>query len=232
MCTDVVYTSTRSVSAEVTCASEVVSSFDLFDSRALLPSERSDLLKGLLIVLTYFCMSQFDASRVYHSIRGQSSIKLYVLFNVLDVPPPTSKTDIDCGSVMLFNWTRYLRCYILAQRCGTRWENRTFPKMDRKYPPRTNLQRYFPRRRGFDIVIHTSMLFFQVVTLNVAVNSYSNALLSLLMSNQFVEIKATVFKKFEKENLFQMACAGNNPHTPQLTLKPQTLSNDSIYRSC
>jgi hypothetical protein len=51
------------------------------------------------------------------------------------------------------------------------------------------------------------MLFFQVVTLNVAVNSYSNALLSLLMSNQFVEIKATVFKKFEKENLFQMTCA-------------------------
>ena len=27
------------------------------------------------------------------------------------------------------------------------------------------------------------------------------------MSNQFVEIKATVFKKFEKENLFQMSCA-------------------------
>jgi hypothetical protein len=53
------------------------------------------------------------------------------------------------------------------------------------------------------------MLFFQLVTLNVAVNSYSNALLSLLMSNQFVEIKATVFKKFEKENLFQMSCAGN-----------------------
>ena len=52
------------------------------------------------------------------------------------------------------------------------------------------------------------MLFFQVVTLNVAVNSYSNALLSLLMSNQFVEIKGTVFKKFEKENLFQMSCAG------------------------
>jgi len=54
------------------------------------------------------------------------------------------------------------------------------------------------------------MLFFQVVTLNVAVNSYSNALLSLLMSNQFVEIKATVFKKFEKENLFQMSCAGSS----------------------
>ena len=67
------------------------------------------------------------------------------------------------------------------------------------------------------VVIHTSMLFFQVVTLNVAVNSYSNALLSLLMSNQFVEIKATVFKKFEKENLFQMSCAGTYPHCQHLS---------------
>lgn len=56
-------------------------------------------------------------------------------------------------------------------------------------------------------VIHAAVLFYQVVTLNVAVNSYSNALLSLLMSNMFVEIKSTVFKKFEKENIFQLTCA-------------------------
>ena len=56
-------------------------------------------------------------------------------------------------------------------------------------------------------IIHSTALFYQVITLNVAVNSYSNALLTLLMSNQFVEIKSTVFKKIEKENLFQMTCA-------------------------
>jgi hypothetical protein len=56
-------------------------------------------------------------------------------------------------------------------------------------------------------VVHALALFYQVITLNVAVNSYSNALLTLLMSNQFVEIKGTVFKKIEKENLFQMTCA-------------------------
>ena len=56
-------------------------------------------------------------------------------------------------------------------------------------------------------IIHVTALFYQVITLNVAVNSYSNALLTLLMSNQFVEIKSTVFKKFEKENLFQLTCA-------------------------
>jgi hypothetical protein len=56
-------------------------------------------------------------------------------------------------------------------------------------------------------LVHATSLFYQVITLNVAVNSYSNALLTLLMSNQFVEIKSTVFKKFEKDNLFQLTCA-------------------------
>jgi Eukaryotic membrane protein family len=56
-------------------------------------------------------------------------------------------------------------------------------------------------------VIHSTALFYQVITLNVAVNSYSNALLALILSNQFVEIKSTVFKRFEKENLFQLTCA-------------------------
>lgn len=55
------------------------------------------------------------------------------------------------------------------------------------------------------------VLFFQVITLNVAINSFSNALLTLLVSNQFVEIKSAVFKKFERENLFQLACAGTTP---------------------
>lgn len=54
------------------------------------------------------------------------------------------------------------------------------------------------------------MLFYQLVTLNVAINSYNNALLTLLLSNQFVEIKSAVFKKFEKEQLFQVTCAGRS----------------------
>src|ERR1700753_1014898 len=56
-------------------------------------------------------------------------------------------------------------------------------------------------------VTHAAALLYQVITLNVAVNSYSNALLTLLVSNQFVEIKGAVFKKVEKENLFQLTCA-------------------------
>lgn len=55
--------------------------------------------------------------------------------------------------------------------------------------------------------IHSVTLYYQVIALNVAVNSYSNALLTLLLSNQFVEVKSTVFKRFEKDNLFQLTCA-------------------------
>lgn len=51
-------------------------------------------------------------------------------------------------------------------------------------------------------------MIYQMISLNVAVNSYDNALLTLLVSNQFVEIKGSVFKKFEKDSLFQITCAG------------------------
>ena len=57
-------------------------------------------------------------------------------------------------------------------------------------------------------VVHTLVMVYQTISLNVAVNSYDHALLTLLMSNQFVEIKGSVFKKFEKDNLFQITCAG------------------------
>jgi hypothetical protein len=66
-----------------------------------------------------------------------------------------------------------------------------------------------------------------LVSLNVAINSYDYTLLSLLISNQFVEIKgcksthdyaksSAVFKKFDKENLFQILCAGE--HAMELEL--------------
>ena len=43
--------------------------------------------------------------------------------------------------------------------------------------------------------------------MNVAFNSQTNSLLTILISNNFVELKGSVFKKFAKPNLFQMACS-------------------------
>jgi len=50
-------------------------------------------------------------------------------------------------------------------------------------------------------------MLFQATTLNVAFNSHNKALLTIMMSNNFVELKGSVFKKFEKNNLFQMSCS-------------------------
>ena len=52
---------------------------------ALSQNHKADILKGLLIVISCTILMHFDASRMYHGIRGQAAIKLYVIYNVLEV---------------------------------------------------------------------------------------------------------------------------------------------------
>jgi transmembrane anterior posterior transformation protein 1 len=55
--------------------------------------------------------------------------------------------------------------------------------------------------------IHAALLLVWVVTLNVAINTQNNALLTLLISNNFVELKGAVFKSYKVQNIFQIACS-------------------------
>lgn len=52
---------------------------------ALRPEHKADILKGFLILISCTILMYFDASRMYHGIRGQAAIKLYVIYNVLEV---------------------------------------------------------------------------------------------------------------------------------------------------
>lgn len=52
---------------------------------ALQAEHKADLLKGLLLIASCMILMRFDASRMYHHIRGQAVIKLYVIYNVLEV---------------------------------------------------------------------------------------------------------------------------------------------------
>jgi hypothetical protein len=49
---------------------------------------KADLLQGAVIVCSCIILMKLDASRMYHYIRGQSAIKLYVIFNALEVRIP------------------------------------------------------------------------------------------------------------------------------------------------
>lgn len=154
---------------------------------ALEPDDKADILKGLLMICTCVILSYFDASRMYHWIRGQNAIKLYVIYNVLEV----------ADRLLSAIGQDVLECLFSREA------------LERKPDGRSKVVRpfwLFMLALGYT-TLHATALFYQVITLNVAVNSYSNALITLLLSNQFVEIKSTVFKKFEKENLFQLTCA-------------------------
>ena len=60
---------------------------------------------------------------------------------------------------------------------------------------------------GTYVVLHSTIYFIHVATLTVAINSNEQALITVLILNNFAEIKGFVFKKFDKTNLFQLACS-------------------------
>ncbi|CAH8291372.1 unnamed protein product [Schistosoma intercalatum] len=59
----------------------------------------------------------------------------------------------------------------------------------------------------FCLIAHCFLLLCQVTTLNVAFNSQNKSLITVFISNNFVELKGNVFRKMGKTNLFQIACA-------------------------
>ena len=44
-----------------------------------------DILKILIIVISCCCMQMVDTSILYHLVRGQGVIKLYIFYNMLEV---------------------------------------------------------------------------------------------------------------------------------------------------
>ncbi|KAK9719340.1 hypothetical protein K7432_004875 [Basidiobolus ranarum] len=151
-------------------------------------AQKSDLYKGALIAICCYMLTYIEPSRLYHTIRGQSFVKLYFIFNCLEI------FDKLCCSFGLDILDSLFSRDVMGSS-----KNRKGVEHIRPFT-------HFLLGLVYTFV-HSMVLFYQVITLNVAVNSYNNALLSLLVSNQFGEIKSNVFKRFEKENLFQLSCS-------------------------
>ncbi|KAK7137786.1 hypothetical protein R3I94_013437 [Phoxinus phoxinus] len=152
-------------------------------SRFLQPAQVCDLLKGLIMVLCYSMMHYVDYAMMYHLIRGQSVIKLYIIYNMLEV---ADRLFSSFGQDILdaLYWTA------------------TEPK-SRKRAHIGVIPHFL--MAVFYVFLHAILIMVQASTLNVAFNSHNKSLLTIMMSNNFVEIKGSVFKKFEKNNLFQMS---------------------------
>ncbi|TPX78106.1 hypothetical protein CcCBS67573_g00620 [Chytriomyces confervae] len=158
-----------------------------FRSSRLNTSQKCDLMKGLLVIICCYLLENVDGSRVYHSVRGQSTIKLYVIFNMLEI---FDKLMSAFGHDILDS--------LFSKTTTNSSRTLSFHRLNRVT--------HFSLALAY-VFGHSLILFYQVMALNVAINSHNNTLFSLLLSNQFIEIKGSVFKRFERENLFQLSCA-------------------------
>ncbi|KAK4685453.1 transmembrane anterior posterior transformation protein 1, partial [Tremellales sp. Uapishka_1] len=153
------------------------------------PHLHSILRMLLLLIPTAILLVSTDSSKMYHTVRGQDTIKLYVIFNALEI------ADRLC-------------CAFGQDVLDTLFARETTKKVGKgRKRQQARPVFFFALSLGY-VLTHSLIFFYMLVSLNVAINSYDYTLLSLLISNQFVEIKGSVFKKFEKENLFQIMCAG------------------------
>ncbi|KNC47366.1 uncharacterized protein AMSG_03800 [Thecamonas trahens ATCC 50062] len=160
-----------------------------------------DLLRGLIFAACFALLSLVDASYVYHMVRGQSSIKLYVIFNCCEI---FDKLCCALGLDILDTLFGLLRASVTRVTGGRRGLSGphevimafgTLPILGSALAAVVY------------VAIHAAVLFTLSVSINVAINSYNNALVTLLVSNQIIELKKSVFKRCVKENLFQLACA-------------------------
>lgn len=155
------------------------------NSNILQPAEVCDLLKGIILICATLLISQIDTSWLYHMIKSQSVIKLYIFFNMLEVADKLLST-FGCDILDALFWTA------------------TEPRDRRRELYRVVLHLF---AAIIYVVLHSLLVLLQATTLNVAINSKNKALLTIMMSNNFVELKGMVFKKFEKNNLFHMSCS-------------------------
>ncbi|KAI3413725.1 hypothetical protein GPALN_011208 [Globodera pallida] len=147
-------------------------------------ADTCDILKLVIIICSSWFMLFVDTSVVYHIVRGQGIIKLYIFYNMLEVADKLfSSFGQDILDALL--WT-----------ASERSSNKKF------------VSTVFHLTVAIIYAFcHTLIILLQATTLNVAFNSHNQSLLTIMMSNNFIELKGAVFKKFGKPNLFQMSCS-------------------------
>ena len=198
-----------------------------------------DIFKGAilaLVLLGFWSLTWTDYSMVYHLVRGESTLKLYVIYNVLEVTltPPSPKPSCAPPATPLLSCPGppSLQDYF-CRRCLCSLSpppplSLTLPSLLSPLSALFCLPQVFDKlfcafgQDVLDAVLfvflytdlhwvwcglsflaaalyvfgHAFIIFLQLITLNVALNSENNALFTLLVSNNFVELKGNVFKRF------------------------------------
>lgn len=146
----------------------------LFGQR-LSVTEQCDALRFSLLLLNVCLVSiLIDVSYVYHYIRGESFLKLYVIFNMLEMFERWFRSvGMDLFDIVMISVRRPWRVLL----------------------PRVLVTLFY-------CLVHSTMHLLRVLLLNVAINTSSSAVFLIIVTNNFGEIKSTVFKRYEAKSLF------------------------------
>ncbi|GAV74204.1 DUF747 domain-containing protein [Cephalotus follicularis] len=153
-------------------------------------AELSDFGCFIVLACGVVILQRTDISLIYHMIRGQGTIKLYVVYNVLEIFDKLCQSfggDVlhtlfnsaeelaNCSSESMGFWAwRFISDQVLAMASS---------------------------------IVHSFVLLVQAITLSTCIVAHNNALLALLVSNNFSEIKSNVFKRFSKDNIHMLVYA-------------------------
>ena len=152
----------------------------------------SDSLWLFILLGASVTAGKVDVSVLYHYIRGQEVIKLYLACSVLEC------FDKLCSA---FN------CHVLdALSHSASLAVGSSGSATQGFKLGTWVQLLFDLALATaTTTAHTLILLTHAVTLSVAINSHTNAMLLVLISNNFGEIKGHVFKKMDDAKVFTAA---------------------------
>ncbi|OQU91101.1 hypothetical protein SORBI_3001G114200 [Sorghum bicolor] len=150
-------------------------------------ADLSDYGCFVVLALGVASLQMIDISLIYHVIRGQGTIKLYVVYNVLEIFDKLCQSFGEDVLQVLFNSAEGLSA------CSA--DNVTFELMRFILDEAIAVVAF---------VVHSFVLLAQAITLSTCIIAHNNALLALLVSNNFAEIKSNVFKRVSKENLHSL----------------------------
>lgn len=154
-------------------------------ARALSVTEQGDVIRLTLLLLNVGLITLFfDVSKVYHYIRGESFLKLYVIFNMLEMFERWWRSL----GVDLFDW-------VMASLHQPWWSW-----------TETSLGLKYVAMLGY-CFLHSTMHYTRVLLLNVAINTSSNQIFMIIITNNFGEIKSTVFKRYAESALFPIVAS-------------------------
>jgi hypothetical protein len=140
-----------------------------------------DLSRMMLVVVCMLGLNHVDISYLYHYIRGQMSsyIKLYVIYNVLEV---FDRLFCSLGQDVFEQMS-------ISSQTGYGDKERAENEKDKPVRGTWALFLFYVSLSMLYVIGHATVLLIQVVVLNVAINSNNNALITLLVANNFTEIK-------------------------------------------